>query len=76
MNQITLNLENGKQVTLSREGKGCYIQSMTINGKSYSRNYLDHSQLTNGCNIHFVMGESPNTKRGTGKQDAPYSFSK
>ncbi len=73
--KMTLSLENGKQVTITSEGEGCYIQQMTINGKPYTRNYLDHSQLTNGCNIHYVMGTTPNKKRGTGKQDVPYSFS-
>ena len=73
--KMTLNLENGKQVNITSEGEGCYIQQMTIDGKTYSNNYLDHSQLTNGCNIHYVMGTTPNKKRGTGKQDVPYSFS-
>ena len=75
LDKVTLNLENGKQITISREGKGCYIQSMTVNGKPYTCNYLEHDLLTQGCDIHFVMGESPNTKRGIGKQDVPYSFS-
>ena len=75
LDKVTLNLENGKQVTITREGKGCYIQSMTINGKPYTRNYLEHNLLTQGCDIHCVMGERPNTKRGIGKQDVPYSFS-
>ena len=75
LNKVTLNLENGKRVTISREGKGCYIQSMTIDGKPYNHNYLEHELLMQGCDIHFVMGDTPNTKRGTGKQDVPYSFS-
>ena len=73
--KMRLNLENGKHVTITSEGEGCYIQQMAIDGKPYTRNYLDHSQLTNGCNIHYVMGSTPNKKRGTGKQDVPYSFS-
>ena len=73
--KMTLNLENGKQVTITSEGEGCYIQQMTIDGKPYTRNYLDHSKMTNGCNIHYVMGTTPNKKRGTAKQDVPYSFS-
>ena len=72
---VTLSLENGASVTMTREGKGCYIQSMIINGKPYNRNYIDHGQLMKGCSIHYVMGETPNTRRGTGKQDVPYSFS-
>ena len=72
---VSLYLENGKQVTITREGKGCYIQSMTIDGQPYTRNYLDHERLTKGCDIHFVMGDTPNTTRGTSPSDLPYSFS-
>ena len=73
--KMTLHLENGKQVNITREGPGCYIQQMTINGKPYTRNYLEHEQLLKGCDILYVMGDQPNRKRGTGKQDVPYSFS-
>ncbi len=76
LDKMTLNLENGKQVTITREGKGCYIQSMTIDGKPYSRNYLDHDQLMKGCHIHYIMSDKPNYSRGTGKGDLPYSFSR
>ena len=76
LDKMTLNLENGKQVTITREGKGCYIQSMTIDSKPYTRNYLDHDQLMKGCRIHYVMSDKPNYSRGTGKGDLPYSFSR
>ena len=72
--KVTLHLENGKQVTISRNGESCYIQSMSINGESYTHNYINHEQLTDGCDISFVMGESPNTRRGTSNDDVPYSF--
>ena len=73
--KMTLRLENGKQVTITREGKGCYIQRMTVDGKEYTRNYIDHDRLMKGCNIHYVMGDAPNTRRATSPKDAPYSFS-
>ena len=73
--KVTLNLENGKQVTINREGLGCYIQKMTVNGRDYSRNYLEHEQLTSGCDIRFITGQTPNRKRGTTDKDLPYSFS-
>ena len=75
LDKVTLNLENGKKVTITRDGKGCYIQSMTINGKPYPHNFIEHNQLIQGCDIHFVMGDKPDKHRGTGEQDAPYSFS-
>ena len=76
LDKVTLNLENGKQVNITREGKGCYIQSMTIDGKAYSHNFLEHERLLQGCDIRFVMGDSPNRNRGTAPLDAPYSFSR
>ena len=75
LDQATLHLENGKTVTITREGNGCYIQSMTINGQAHSHNYLNHSQLLDGGNIRFVMSDVPNRQRGTAAQDVPYSFS-
>ena len=72
--KVTLNLENGKKVTIGRKGQGCYIQRMAINGREYTRNYLEHEQLTQGCDIRFDVGQSPNHKRGTRQDEAPYSF--
>ena len=72
---VTLHLENGKQVTITREGEGCYIQSMTIDGKPYTHNYLEHRRLMQGCDIRFVMGDKPNKQRGISTADLPYSFS-
>ena len=73
--KATLRLENGNQITITRQGKGPYIQSMTVNGQPYTHNFLEHEQLTKGCDIHFVMGDHPNFNRGTNHSDAPYSFS-
>ncbi len=75
LDKVTIHLENGKQVNFAREGKGCYIQSMTIDGKPYTRNYLDHNRLMQGADIRFVMGDTPNVYRGITTADFPYSFS-
>ena len=72
--KMALSLENGKRVTITREGKGCYIQRMTVDGKEYTRNYIDHERLMQGGRIHFIMGENPNTRRATAPADIPYSF--
>ena len=76
LDHVTLRLENGKTVDISREGKGCYIQSMTVDGKPYSHNYINHERLMQGCDIRYVMGEAPNTQRGVTPSDLPYSFSR
>jgi predicted alpha-1,2-mannosidase len=73
--QVTIQLENGQRVNISREGKGCYIDDMTMDGKRYTRNYLAHNRLMQGCDISFFMKERPNRLRGVSQEDCPYSFS-
>ena len=72
---MKLHLENGKQVNILSEGKGCYVDAMSIDGKEYGHNYLDMDVLRKGANIVYRLSESPNQVRGTQKEDAPYSFS-
>lgn len=52
-----------------------YIQSIYIDGKQWSRNYLTFDQLRNSDEITFEMGPQPNYQRGTMPSDAPYSLS-
>lgn len=75
--KVILKLENGKTFTI--EGKGntkenYYIQKASLNGKSYSKNYLTHSYIMNGGKLLFEMSNKPNYKRGINKEDFPYSF--
>jgi len=77
--KVTLNLENGKQVVISADNNNQanrYVQSMSVNGQPYSKNYLKHGDLLNGANIRFNMGVNANEQRGTKDSDVPYSFSK
>ena len=75
LDRATIHLADGRRVTITREGKGCYIQTMSIDGKTYNHNYLGHERLLQGCDIHCVMGDKPNTSRGILQADVPYSFS-
>lgn len=77
--KMTLHLENGKTMTItaqncSQENK--YIQSLSINGMPSTKNFFTHEQLTQGGNIQYVMGSTPNKQRGINDSDAPYSFTK
>lgn len=76
---VTLNLENGRKVTINAHGNGAdapYISSMKLNGSDYTRNYIDHATLMGGANIDFSLSQKPNYQRGTSADDAPYSFSR
>ena len=73
---MKLHLENGKEVDILSEGKGCYVDEMLLNGKSYLHNYLDMRSLMQGTQITYRLSEQPNLQRGTQEDDAPYSFSR
>ena len=72
---MKLHLENGQQVSILSEGKGCYVDEMLLDGKLYEHNYLDMNALRQGANIAFRLSEKPNMLRGTMEADVPYSFS-
>ena len=77
--QMKLYLENGKVVTISSSSNTksqCYINSMTLNGKKYSKNFITHEDLMKGANIFYQMTDHPNLTRGTQDCAFPYSFSK
>ena len=52
-----------------------YIDSMSLNGKTYTKNYLEHSDLISGAVLDIEMNDIPNYRRGVDKNDFPYSFS-
>ena len=62
---MKLHLENGQQVSILSEGKGCYVDEMLLDGKLYEHNYLDMNALKQGANIAFRLSEKPNMLRGT-----------
>lgn len=71
----TISLENGKTLTITAPGvsdTNRYIQSATLNGVTYTKNYITHADLTNGGTLNFVMGSSPSTW-GSGANDIPGS---
>jgi predicted alpha-1,2-mannosidase len=78
LDRVTLHLEDGRRLVInahdnSRENR--YIGAMTVNGKAYNRNYLEHDMLMEGGEISFQMQSQPNRQRGISQQAAPYSFS-
>jgi len=76
--KITVTLENGKKIEINapeNSGENRYIQTLIVNGKDYSRNYLKYGELMKGATLEFRMGAEPNLKRGIREADFPYSFS-
>lgn len=75
----TVHFENGKTLEIKapqNSRTNIYIKDMKVNGAEYSKNYVTHSLLQNGGVVDCVMSDAPNTERGIGMADAPYSFSR
>lgn len=75
--KILVKLENGKTIKIEAPDNNKqtrYVNDVKVNGKSVSRTWLEHDELTKGATIKFQMSSKPNKKRGTDEKDAPYSF--
>lgn len=71
---LTLHLENEKTFTVKAPNtseENIYIQSVTLNGKPYTHNYIMHQDIMNGGTIEFLMGNKPNCEWGTKPEDCP-----
>jgi predicted alpha-1,2-mannosidase len=54
--------------------KNKYIQSATLNGKSFDRSWIRHSEIVSGGTLVFEMGLQPNKEWATGPESAPPSM--
>ncbi len=74
-----LTLENGNTFTISAENnskKNLYIQSVKLNGKDYLPSYIQFSDIQNGGEFTFNLGDTPNKDWGIKPEHVPYSFSR
>ncbi len=58
MPQITLKLANGKTFTVIAEGisaENKYVESITLNGEPYTKNYITHEDILNGGTLVYKM---------------------
>lgn len=77
--KTVVEFENGKRLEINAPdncGSKPYVASIKVNGKNHDFNYLTHDMVTGGGVIDYDMSATPQTKRGTSPQSAPYSFSR
>ncbi|KAL7712620.1 hypothetical protein QTN25_009796 [Entamoeba marina] len=74
--KIELKL-NGSITTIQTINNGyhnCYVQQVFVNDNRYTKVYFDHSLLTSGVNITFVLGDKPKFRKHL-HSDLPFSLS-
>ena len=72
--QVTLNLENGKQFTIVAKGLSatrCYVKSVKLNGKALERSYITFDEVFNGGELVFTMTDTPDSKWATTPECCP-----
>ena len=67
---VDMQLSNGKHVKITTENwseKNVYVKTFYLNGKKYDKSYIKYDDIKDGAELHFVMSDRPNYKRGIGK---------
>lgn len=56
--------------------KNKYVQSATLNGRPFTRNWFSHNEFFGaGGTLKLILGPKPSSRWGTAKADLPPSFS-
>ena len=76
--RVIVKLASGKELIVEAKRKSpdhLYIQSVTFNGKPYSKVWFKHADIANGGTFVFTMGSQPNREFGASEEAAPPSMS-
>lgn len=71
--EVKINLENGHTVRILSVNNGRdnrYVERLTVDGKEWKNNLIDHETFTSATEIRFDMGPAPVTSRGTAPESA------
>jgi predicted alpha-1,2-mannosidase len=74
---VSLQLGKGKRLEIVAHRKSPtdqYIQSVSFNGKPYTKSWFNHRDIVNGARIDFEMGSEPNIEFGSHPADVPPSL--
>jgi putative alpha-1,2-mannosidase len=53
-----------------------YVSGISLNGKTWDKNYITHEDLLKGGTLGFTMTNQPDKTRRTSKESWPYSMSR
>ena len=76
--KATITLENGRKFIIeadNNKAESVYIQSASLNGKPFTKNYIRYTDIMNGGALKLKMGNRPAVKRGVKEEDRPFSIS-
>ena len=68
-----MQVGNGKTLTIvakNNSDRNIYVQKVRLNGKAYTKSYIDFQDIVCGGTLEFTMGPRP-SRWGTRQQDRP-----
>lgn len=71
--EVNLNVANNKTFTIiahNNSDENIYIQSVSLNGKPYTKTYITYEDIMSGGKLEFTMGNTP-SEFGSSKEDRP-----
>ncbi|NNV55221.1 GH92 family glycosyl hydrolase [Limnovirga soli] len=74
MSEATIQLPNNKLFKVSAKNVSAtniYIQSAMLNGKPYTKSFINHQDILKGGSLVFVMGNQPSKTWGIKPADYP-----
>ncbi len=72
--EVKIELPDNKRFIIKATNlsdKNIYIQSVSLNGQAYNKNYIRHNDIMAGGELVFTMGNKPNLDFGTGMDNHP-----
>lgn len=76
--KATLTLSNGNTFVIEapeNSDENIYVEKVDLNGDRYENNWISHEDIMNGGKLLFYMNNKPDKKRGTEKENFPFSLS-
>lgn len=77
--KATITLENGNEFVINapeNNQENVYIESASLNGKTYHNSYLNYEVIQKGGRLDFKMTNTPNKNWANKEESTPYSLSK
>jgi putative alpha-1,2-mannosidase len=68
VSKAVISVSGNKTFTIEAKGLSAankYVQSISLNGKPYTKNYISHKDIMNGGKMVFIMSSrvpAPNTR--------------
>lgn len=71
--EVKISSATIRSINFDPEYKNIYIQSARLNGKAYTKNWVDHDFFASGGTLELVLGDTE-SDWGTGEADVPPSL--